>query len=136
MDHILLTFIEATDEVEADQRLSHLIDEHATPIVKEILVSTLRFHVETSSGPYSQDASDLLNDIVINLVSRLRQLRNDPAQDNIADFRSYVACTTYDAGHFYLRQIFPRRMDPNRWSDAVLKQVQSSKPRIAILYFN
>ena len=109
MDNLLLTFIEASDEVEADHRLARLIDEHATPIVKEILGSTLRTYVENSSGPYSQDASDLLNDIVINLVSRLRQLRHDPAQDTIADFRSYVAGTAYNACNFYLRQKFPRR---------------------------
>lgn len=110
MDNLLLTFIEATDEVEADRCMTHLIDEHATPIVKELLGSTLRSHVETSgTGPSSQDASDLLNDIVINLVSRLRQLRHDPTQDPIADFHSYVAGTTYNACNFYLRQRFPRR---------------------------
>jgi len=104
MDHILRTFIEATDEVQADHCLTILIDEHATPIVKDILG-----HGEIAgAGPYSQDASDLLNDIVINLVSRLRQLRHDPTQD-IADFRSYVAGTTYNACNFYLRQKFPRR---------------------------
>lgn len=110
MDNLLLTFIEATDEVEADHCLTHLIDEHSTPIVKEILGSTLRPQVETSgAGPYSQDAGDLLNDIVINLVMRLRQLRLDPTQDPIADFRSYVAGTTYNACNLYLRQKFPRR---------------------------
>jgi hypothetical protein len=109
MDNILLTFIEATDEVEADNCLTHLIDEQAAPIVKEILGSTLRLYDNSGAGPYSQDAGDLLNDIVINLVSRLRQLRHDPTQDAIADFRSYVAGTAYNACNFYLRQRFPRR---------------------------
>jgi RNA polymerase sigma factor (sigma-70 family) len=110
MDKLLLTFIEATDEVEADHCLTNLIEEHAAPIVKEILSSTLRLHVEAgSAGPYSQDASDLFNDVILNLVSRLRQLKHDPAQDTIADFRSYVAGTAYNACNFYLRQKFPRR---------------------------
>ena len=110
MDDLLLTFLGATDEVEADHCLTNLIDEHAAPIVKDVLGSTLRLHGEIrSAGPYSQDASDLFNDIVVNLVSRLRQLRHNPAQDTIADFRSYVAGTAYNACNFYLRQKFPRR---------------------------
>lgn len=110
MDDLLLAFIEATEEVKADHCLAYLIEEHAAPIVKEILGSTVRLHVEVSgAGPYSQEASDLFNDIVLNLVSRLRQLRHDPTQDTIADFRSYVAGTAYNACNFYLRQRFPRR---------------------------
>src|SRR5688500_17048945 len=110
MDSLLLRFIEATDEEQADHCLTCLINEHAGPIVKEILSSTLRLHVDiTGTGPSGQDAGDLFNDIVVNLVSRLRRIKHDPAQEPIADFRSYVAGTAYNACNLYLRQRFPRR---------------------------
>jgi hypothetical protein len=68
MDHRLLTFIEATDEEQADRYLATLIDEHAVPIVREILGSSLRFHLDNNGAASSQDANDLFNDIVANLL--------------------------------------------------------------------
>jgi hypothetical protein len=48
MDNLLLTFIEAPDETQADHCLTRLIDEQAAPIVREILASSLRIHVDMS----------------------------------------------------------------------------------------
>jgi hypothetical protein len=110
MDNLLLAFIEEANEEKADLCMVQLIDEHAAPIVKEILGSSLRLHYDGyNTGTVKQDAGDLFNDIVANLISRLRQIKVDPAQASIADFRSYVAATAYNACNFYLRQKFPRR---------------------------
>lgn len=111
MDNLLLTFIEAPDEEQADYFLTKLIDEQATPIIKEILGVNLRIHVDSSGrGASRQDAGDLFNDIVANVIARLRQIRQDPGQDNsIVDFRGYVAATSYNACNLYLRKRFPRR---------------------------
>jgi hypothetical protein len=109
MDHRLLTFLEATDEEQADRCLASLIDEHAAPIVKEILGSSLRFHFDNSGAASTQDASDLFNEIIANLLARLRQLRTDSSRAAIADLRGYVAATAYNACNLYLRQKYPRR---------------------------
>jgi hypothetical protein len=110
MDNLLLPFIEAKEEEQADRCLTSLIDEHAKPIVREILGSTLQLHIDKNGvGTSSQDAGDLFNDIVVNLISRLRHIKHDPMQDAIADFRSYVAGTAYNACNLYLRKKFPRR---------------------------
>jgi hypothetical protein len=109
MDHLLLQFIEATDETQADLWLVTLIDEHAVPIVREILGSSLRFHVNSNSAASTQDANDLFNDIITNLLSRLHNLRGDRAQGAITDFRGYIAATAYNACNHYLRQKYPRR---------------------------
>ena len=110
MDNLLLPFIEETTEEKADLCLVRLIDEHAAPIVREILSRSLRIHFDgSSSGSSKQDAGDLFNEIVANLISRLRQIKHNPAQAGIADFRSYVAGTAYNACNLYLRQKFPRR---------------------------
>ena len=110
MDDLLLPFIEESDEEKADLCLTRLIDEHAAPIIREILGSSLRMHFDRSgaSSP-KQDAGDLFNDVVVNLISRLRQVKQNPAQAGIVDFRSYVASTAYNACNLYLRQKFPRR---------------------------
>jgi len=109
MDHLLLTFIEATDEEQADRCLASLIDEHAVPIVREILASSLRFHIYNNGAASTQDANDLFNDIIANLLSRLRHIRSDRAKGAIADFRGYIAATAYNACNLYLRQKYPRR---------------------------
>lgn len=109
MDHRLLAFIEATDDEQADRCLASLIDEHAVPIVREILGSSLRFYFDNNGAASTQDANDLFNDIVANLLSRLRQIRSDCTRGTIADFRAYIAATAYNACNLYLRQKYPRR---------------------------
>ena len=109
MDHLLVQFIDATDEEQADRWLVSLINEQAVPIVKEILGSSLRFHLNNNSAASTQDASDLFNDIITNLLSRLRNIRNDRTQGAITDFRGYIAATAYNACNLYLRQKYPRR---------------------------
>ena len=109
MDRRLLMFIEAPDEEQADRCLAILIEEHAAPIVKEILSSSLRFHLDNHGAVSTQDANDLFNDIIANLLSRLRQIRSDSSRGAIADLRSYIAATAYNACNLYLRQKYPRR---------------------------
>ena len=79
------------------------------PIVKEILGSSLRFHLNNNSAASTQDASDLFNDIIANLLSRLHKIRSDRAQGAVTDFRGYIAATAYNVCNIYLRQKYPRR---------------------------
>ena len=109
MDHRLLAFIAATDEEQADRYLASLVEEHAVPIVKEILGSNLRFHLDSNAAASTQDANDLFNEIIANLLARLHQIRNDSSRGAIADLRGYVAATAYNACNLYLRQKYPRR---------------------------
>ena len=109
MDHRLLKFVEATDEEQANRYLASLIDEHAAPIVKEILGSSLRFYLDSNGSASTQDANDLFNDIVANLLARLRQIRDYRPNAVIVDLRGYIAATAYNACNLYLRQKYPRR---------------------------
>jgi hypothetical protein len=109
MDHRLIKFIDSTDEEQADLWLVTLIDEHAGPIVREILVSSLGFHLNNNSAASTQDANDLFNDIITNLLSRLRNIRSDRAHRAVTDFSGYVAATAYNACNLYLRKKYPRR---------------------------
>lgn len=108
MDDLLLPFIEAADEEQADRYLSRLVEEHAGPIVRQILRSSLRLDFAAARSP-TQDAGDLFNDIVVNLLLRLRHVKTDSAREAIGDFRGYVASTAYNACNLYLRQKYPRR---------------------------
>ena len=110
MDQLLLAFIEAIDEDQADSCLATLIDEHAVPIVKEILASSLRFYLNSNgAAASSQDAHDVFNDIIANLLARLRFIKSHRPHEAIADFRGYIAVTAYNACNLYLRQKYPRR---------------------------
>jgi len=81
MDYRLLPFIEATNEEQADLCLASLIAQHAVPIIREILGSSLRFHLDNQAVASTQDANDLFNDIVANLLARLRQIRSDHTRE-------------------------------------------------------
>ncbi|HEU4766913.1 MAG TPA: hypothetical protein VFS77_06045 [Pyrinomonadaceae bacterium] len=102
MDDVLLPFIQESDEANGDLYLTRLIDEHAAPIIRVILGSS-------AIASSQHDADDLFNDIVVNLIARLRQIKLNPEQAGIADFRSYVAGAAYNACNLHLRQKFPRR---------------------------
>jgi hypothetical protein len=45
----------------------------------------------------------------VQLIGRLRDLKNRPNESTIANFRSYVAVTTYHCCYEYLRQKYPER---------------------------
>lgn len=79
------------------------------PIVREILASSLRFHLNNNSAASTPDANDLFNDIITNLLSRLRNIRSDRTQGAVTDFRGYIAATAYNACNLYLRRKYPRR---------------------------
>lgn len=110
MDHLLLPFLQAVDAEEEEHCLVRLIEGHAAPIIRRILSSSLRFQLEgADGGSWGQGGEDLFGDVVVNLLRRLRHLKADRPHDVINDFRGYVAATTYNACHLYLRRKYPQR---------------------------
>ena len=89
---------------EEDQLLSQLVSVHAAPLIDEIIRFKLplarRFHA---------DAEDVRNDILVQLLARLRQVRIDPSITAIRSFRDYVAVVSYNACSQYFRKKYPQR---------------------------
>lgn len=106
VDSVLVPLMRARDEAESQRLLEHLVADHILPVSKEIIYHKLRTH---SGGQNQQDSEDLQNNIVLKLLSTLRECKHNPQSKGIGNFRSYVAVTTYNACNEYLRQRYPQR---------------------------
>jgi len=106
VDSLLVPLLQTRDEAESQRLLEHLISDHVLPLSKEIIYHKLGAHV---AGHDQQDSEDVQNNVVLKLLSVLRDCKHDPDFKSIGNFRSYVAVTAYNACNEYLRQKYPQR---------------------------
>jgi DNA-directed RNA polymerase specialized sigma24 family protein len=108
-DPVLMPFLEAKDESQAEQALARLISEEVNPLVKQIVSYKLRTGSGNENHRPSNDVEDLCSETLVNLLSRLIEIRSRRAPEGIRNFRGYVAVTTYRACYEYLRRKYPKR---------------------------
>jgi hypothetical protein len=109
VDPLLLPFLQAHSDPEADTVLAELISQQADPIVKKIVGYKFQVFFRENNRAQNDDAEDVHSEIVLNLLSRLSELRNNSQLEAIQDFRSYVAVTSYRACYEHLRRKYPQR---------------------------
>ena len=110
VDELLVPFLQAADEDTSQRLLAHLISRHAEPIIQSITRYKLRGPPERETANIQGlDAEDIHAEILLNLLSRLLDLKKNPHLNPIANFRSYVAVISYNACHKHLRQRYPKR---------------------------
>src|SRR5216684_3269023 len=91
MDHVLLPYLQATEESEREQRLEELLLFHAIPEIRFILRQRLGFHVSQQEvNPHNQDAEDLYQEIIAKTVQILRDLSTSSPKPEIENFKQYV----------------------------------------------
>jgi RNA polymerase sigma factor (sigma-70 family) len=110
-DPLLHPFLQAEDESQAQGLLEQVIAEHAQPLVCEIVHSKLRpAHPDSRGTVTPQEAEDVCNEAVVQLLGRLRDLHDGSEEDGaIANFRGYVATVAYNFCTQSLRQRYPER---------------------------
>ena len=108
-DPVLLPFLRADGEEEAEACLDDLIREHADPVVRNIVGYKFRVFFSDNKTAAVDEAEDVRSDTLVRLLGRLTELRINPELQSIQDFRSYVAVTTYRTCHEHLRRKYPRR---------------------------
>jgi RNA polymerase sigma factor (sigma-70 family) len=109
-DDLLLPFLMANDEAESNRLLDELVTEHARPLIRQIIKSKFNVYTDyTNNIREAQDVEDVVGEVVLHLVKRLRRLKSDPDSRAMGSFRSYVAVTSYNAFYTYLRQKNPQR---------------------------
>jgi len=107
-DPLLHPFLQTADEAEAQRLLAELIAEHAQPVVREIARSKLHATRSASAG-VAEETEDVCADVVLQLLSRLRDLRTCAGQESIANFRGYIATVTFNSCTQILRRKYPER---------------------------
>ena len=108
-DAVLLPFLRATDEPTSSSAVEELICEFAQPIINNIIRNKLRVGYYADRDLTDEEAADLFSDVTLKLVGRLRELKSDPSDSAIKNFRGYVAVTAYHSCDEYLRKKYPKR---------------------------
>ena len=111
-DALLLPFLQASQEREAQRCLERLVKEHAEPIIQGIVgrkwcVSFRRQGPRQS--PEEVEAEDVCSEALTLVLTRLHAIKSTSTEEPISDFRGYVAVTTYRACDQRLRHKYPQR---------------------------
>ncbi|HTB11935.1 MAG TPA: hypothetical protein VK752_10200 [Bryobacteraceae bacterium] len=95
--NLLPQFLDCSDPVESEKLLERLIQEQAAPIVERVVCSKIRLAI----------AEDVRSEVIADLISRLRELKE--SGETIRDFRAYAAVAAYHGCDKYYRRAFPQR---------------------------
>jgi hypothetical protein len=111
VDALLLPFLCAKDEAEAEALLATLIYEQVEPVITKIIKHKLRVPLNPAQGQErNQDALELLGDLRINILSELCHLKNGSGGKAINNLHHYVAIKAYSACADYFREKNPQRL--------------------------
>jgi hypothetical protein len=112
-DPLLLPFLQATDEAVSQRAVERLVHEHAEPVIQGVIRRKMGVALRSRlSGRQSQDeqwAEDVRGEVIVQLLTRLRDLKSRPNGEVISSWRGYVAVTAYRACDKHLRQKYPQR---------------------------
>jgi DNA-directed RNA polymerase specialized sigma24 family protein len=97
---------EASDE-QADELLLHLITSHAEPVIKGII--HYKLHLNSHRADSRSEADDIYQDVLLQLLEQLRQLRNQPEDHPITDVRGMSAVIAHRTCSRWMRRQFPER---------------------------
>jgi len=110
IDALLLPYIRAANEADSERLLATLVSEYVEPVIRQVIRSKLRARFDRQGrSPRNPDAEDLYSETLVQLLSRLKQLKANPGDKAIGDLRGYVAVLSYHACYEHLRIKYPQR---------------------------
>jgi RNA polymerase sigma factor (sigma-70 family) len=112
------------DEAAACERLLQEIVERARPTIEK----TVRRRLAFSATAEAQDRDDVQGEVIVELLRRLRALRDGDNTVPIESFTGYVGAASHHACDEYLRRKYPQR----RRLKNKIRYVLSTEPRFAV----
>ena len=104
-DVLLRQFAESDEPERAEALLEALVVNHAQPAIRRIVRHKLAFQ-----GAWeSQDTEDVASEVLVELIGRLRAMKEGGAGAAIDSFSGYTAVAAYHACNEYLRRKYPNR---------------------------
>lgn len=94
----------AGETEQAEQLLTRLLTEHATPTIKAVISYRLR-----TEFAQPRDAEDVCQEVTLQLIARLQYLKTSDTAPLYGDFYSYTAAIAHQACSLHRRRQFPRR---------------------------
>ena len=107
IDALLEPLLTVTSDEHADELLSEVITVHAEPVIKGVIRFKLRFNSQQETQ--RAEASDIHQDVVLQLVSQLQRFRKLPAVHPITDVRGMAAIIAHRTCARWMRRQFPER---------------------------
>jgi RNA polymerase sigma factor (sigma-70 family) len=98
--------LEASDE-QADELLLQLITVHAEPVIKGII--RYKLHLRSHQADGRAETDDIYQEVLLQLLEQLRQLRKQPDQHPITDVRGMAAVIAHRTCSRWMRRQFPER---------------------------
>jgi hypothetical protein len=104
-DELLHQYAECPDPDRAESLLESLVVEHAQPGIRRIV----RYKLAFQGMSEAQDVEDVSSEVLVELIGRLRAMKNGSGADSIGVFSGYTAVAAYHACNEYLRRKYPNR---------------------------
>jgi DNA-directed RNA polymerase specialized sigma24 family protein len=98
--------LEASGE-QADELLLRLITVHAEPVIKGII--RYKLHLNSHQADGRAEADDIYQDVLVQLLAELHQLRTNPYDHPITDVRGMAAVIAHRTCSRWMRRQFPER---------------------------
>ena len=107
IDVLLEPLLTEVSDVQADEILSQLITVHAEPVIKGVI----RFKLRLNSFRETQreEADDLYQEVVLQLLAQLQRFRKLPGSHPITDVRGMAAIIAHRTCARWMRRQFPER---------------------------
>src|SRR5438128_894408 len=95
IDTLLEPLLLAANDEQADAFLSQLITTHAEPVIKGII--RYKLHFNSHHATEQAEADDLRQEVCLQLLAELQQLREQPDAHPISDLRGLTAVIAHRA---------------------------------------
>ncbi len=101
-DELLRQYAACDEPERADSLLETLLVEHALPGIRKVV----RYKLQSAAE--AQDIEDVSSEVLVELVGRLRAMKEQPSE-GIGEFSRYTTAAAYHACNEYLRRKYPNR---------------------------
>lgn len=107
IDILLEPLLLETNDEQADERLLRLITVHAEPVIKGII--RYKLHLISHRADGRAEADDIYQEVLVQLLAELHQLRKQPDKHPITDVRGMAAIIAHRTCSRWMRRQFPER---------------------------
>jgi RNA polymerase sigma factor (sigma-70 family) len=107
IDSLLEPLLLAASDQEADDLLLGLITVHAEPVIKGII--RYKLHLSSHRTAQRAEADDIYQEVLVQLLTELHRLREQPNEHPISDLRGMTAVIAHRTCSRWMRRQFPER---------------------------
>ncbi len=107
INSLLEPLLLAASDEQADEFLLTLITDHAEPVIKGII--RYKLHLSSHQADGRAEADDIYQEVLVQLLAELQQLRKDPDEHPITDVRGMAAVIAHRTCSRWMRRQFPER---------------------------